>query len=519
MDRDVPEAAVSPAAVAGFLDRLDAWAARTPDAVALSEPGTDITYAELGELISAAAAQLARAGMKPADRVALVADNSSAYLVCAFAVWKAGGVLATVYPSLASDELTHCLGSADPVLVVADERVSGAVRRAAPAGIPVIGLDLRLTVEHVGPATEATPAEVAGELALLCFTSGSTSAPKAVMHSLAGLTAAATAFADVWHMSRDDSTIVCLPMAWAFGLVTTSMTTLLCGGTVLPLARTRPELLIAAIAERKATFLAGVTTMFTKLVEYLGGLPELPDLSSLRLCVSGGEPRNERSFGIWQSMTGIAVHDNYAASECFPVVTYDPLADPVPRLGSSGTVIEGAHMRIVDPDGREVEPGRAGEALWRGPALMLGYWRNPELTADALTADGWYRTSDLVRVDAEGYVYVEGRLSSMIIRGGSNVSPAEVETVLAAHASVRQVAVIGVDDDLYGQQVVAVVVPVDSNRFDADDLLAHCRAQLAGYKVPTRVVCVADELPRHPATGKVDRKRLTGRVQTSRSTS
>lgn len=510
---------MSDAPAAGFLDRLDAWAARTPDALALSERGAEISYAELVELVAAAAEKMARAGVKPSDRVALVADNSAAYLVCAFAVWKAGGVLATVYPSLGATELTYCLDSADPVLVIADRRVGEAVRQAAPVGVPVVDLELRPAVEKVAAAAEPTPPAVAGDLALLCFTSGSTNVPKAVMHSLAGLTAAATAFAEVWHLGRDDRTVVCLPMAWAFGLVTTSMTTLLSGGTVLPLARTRPELLTAAITERKATFLAGVTTMFTKLVEYLGALPELPDLSSLRLCVSGGEPRNERSFGIWREMTGTAVHDNYAASECFPVVTYDPQADPVPRPRSSGKVVAGARMRIVGSDGREVEPGQAGEALWQGPALMLGYWKNPELTAEALTVDGWYRTSDLVRVDGEGYVHVEGRLSSMIIRGGSNVSPAEVESVLTAHDSVRQVAVVGLDDDLYGQQVVAVVVPRDGGRFDTEALLAHCRDQLAGYKVPTRVVCVAEELPLHPATGKVDRKRLADRLETSGSTS
>jgi long-chain acyl-CoA synthetase len=510
----VPEAAVTD----GFLDCLDHWARRRPGAVALSDQNRDISYAELVELIASTARELTRAGLKPADRVALVADNSVAYLVSAFAVWRAGGVLATVYPSLGAAELAHCLDSADPVLIVADERVRDAVRLAAPADVPVALLGLRLSVDKVAAGRQPTPVGLAGNLALLCFTSGSTDVPKAVMHSLAGLTAAARTFADVWHIGPRDKTIVCLPMAWAFGLVTTSMTTLFSGGTVLPLARTRPEALIAAIAEQKATFLAGVTTIFTKLVDHLGSLPGLPDTSSLRLCISGGEPRNERTFAAWQTMTGIPVHDNYAASECFPVVTYDPQADPVPRHRSSGRVVPGARMRIVDPDGREVEPGQSGEALWQGPAQLLGYWKNPELTAKVLTADGWYRTSDLVRVDAEGYVYVEGRLSDMIIRGGSNVSPAEVETVLAAHATVRRAAVVGVDDEVYGQQVVAIVVPQHSDGFDAEALLAYCRSRLAGYKVPSRVV-LARDLPLHPATGKVDRKRLSADLRATGSSS
>ncbi|MBA6440763.1 class I adenylate-forming enzyme family protein [Streptomyces sp. GMR22] len=499
----------------GFLRRLGHWARTTPDAVAVSEDGLSIGYAEFRELITAAADRLTRAGLRPADRVALVGNNSAAYLVNAFAVWEAGGVLATIYPSLGTAELTYCLDSADPVLVIADERVDEAVRAHAPAGVPVVGLGLRPTVGKVATGRQAPPTELAGELALLCFTSGSTSVPKAVMHSLDGLTAAAATFARVWHITPEDRTIVCLPMAWAFGLVTTSMTTLLSGGTVLPLARTRPEALVCAIAEDKATFLAGVTTVFTKLVEHLAALPRLPDTSSLRLCVSGGEPRNEKSFARWQEMTHVPVHDNYAASECFPVITYDPVSDPVPRYRSSGRVVSGARMRIVDGDGHDVAPGQAGEALWQGPAQMLGYWKNPEQTAKALTADGWYRTSDLVRVDEGGYVYVEGRLSDMIIRGGSNVSPSEVEAVLAAHASVRQIAVVGIDDEIYGQQVVAVVYPQDPDTFDGDALLAYGRTRLAGYKVPTRVVCVGEELPLHPATDKVDRKRLAGRLTTA----
>jgi long-chain acyl-CoA synthetase len=290
------------------------------------------------------------------------------------------------------------------------------------------------------------------------------------------------------------------------------MTTLLAGGTVLPLARTKPELLVDTMAEEGATFLAGVTTIFAKLVEYLRGLAQVPHLSTLRLCISGGEPRNERVFDGWAELTSCAVHDNFAASECFPVITYDPIEDPVPVPRSAGKVIEGAGMRVIDPaTGRDVRPGTPGEALWRGPALFAGYWRDPDATAKALTDDGWYRTSDLVRVDERGYVFVEGRLSDMIIRGGSNVSPSEVEAVVRAHADVRDVAVVGVPDATYGQAVVAVVVAADVERFDSARVAAWCRTQLAGYKVPTSFVTV-DALPLNPATGKVDRRTIVAQL-------
>ena len=342
-------------------------------------------------------------------------------------------------------------------------------------------------------------------LALICFTSGSTARPKAVMHRHAGLLGAAAAYARVWHLGPDDATLVCLPMAWAFGLVTTSMAALLTGGRVVALARAEPEAMLGAMADHSVTFFAGVTTMFGKLVQHLDTRDgPRPDLSRLRLCISGGEPRNEVAFSRWQQLTGCPVHDVYAASECFPVVTYDPFEDPQPRPGSAGRVVAEAALRLVDPEGQDVPAGATGEAWTRGPALLVGYWRDPGLTAQVLTPDGWYRTGDLARIDDDGYVHVVGRVSTMIIRGGSNVSPAEVEAVLRDHPDVREAAVVGLPDAQYGEEVAAAVVLELAAVLDAAALRAHCAAVLAGYKVPSRVVEV-EQLPRNPHTGKVQR--------------
>lgn len=168
-------------------------------------------------------------------------------------------------------------------------------------------------------------------------------------------------------------------------------------------------------------------------------------------------------------------------------------------------------MRVLDPAGEEVRPGEVGEAFWRGPAQFVGYWNDEEATKKAITPDGWYRTNDLVRVDPEGYVFVEGRLSDMIIRGGSNVSPGEVETVLRQHPTVEDAAVVGLPDPKLGQRVVAAVVPAARADLDPVALIEHCRAQLAGYKVPSEIVTL-DELPISSSTGKVDRKRVVALI-------
>jgi long-chain acyl-CoA synthetase len=274
------------------------------------------------------------------------------------------------------------------------------------------------------------------------------------------------------------------------------MATLSAGGRVVLSARSDPRLLLERFVAHGVTFFAGVTTMFVRMVEAMEHDQALTNPHSLRLCISGGEPRNEAAFARWHELTGCPVHDVYAASECFPVVTYDPTVDPVPRPGSAGRVVPEAQMRIVD----------GGEALVRGPALMRGYWDDPAMTASALTPDGWYRTGDLVELDGEGYVRVLGRLSDVIIRAGANVSPAEVEAVLLAHSHVGEAGVVGLPDPVNGEEVVAAVVPhTDVGSVDIAALDAHCAASLAGYKRP-RIVIV-DELPRN-ATGKVNRRQL-----------
>ena len=293
------------------------------------------------------AAQLVGAGVRPADRVVLVADNSADPPRRGL---RGGG------PRRARDHLPVVDGGGAGLRHRA--RRAGGRRPArgwrngpprpvgrwldgtgALAGLPggpVAGGPVAAgPVAGVAAGGGSGPALIDPDaLALICFTSGSTARPKAVMHRHAGLLGAAAAYARVWHLGPDDATLVCLPMAWAFGLVTTSMAALLAGGRVVALARAEPEAMLGAMADHGVTFFAGVTTMFGKLVQHLDTRDgPRPDLSLLRLCISGGEPRNEAAFSRWQQLTGCPVHDVYAASECFPVVTYDPFEDPQPRPG------------------------------------------------------------------------------------------------------------------------------------------------------------------------------------------
>jgi long-chain acyl-CoA synthetase len=391
--------------------------------------------------------------------------------------------------------------------VVSGSNILAKVTAAVGAsGVPVVELtdaDVTGRSAHHARLT-STPIDPAAT-ALICYTSGSTSRPKAVMHTHAGLLAAARSYARVWHIGVADTTLVALPLAWAFGLVTTSMATLVAGGRVLLLRRGDPDGMLQAFVDHRATFFAGVTTMYVKMVGVLEADPARVRPSDLRLCISGGEPRNDAAFARWRELTGCPVHDVYAASEAFPLVTYDPLDDPEPVPGAAGRVVADAALRVVDAGGADVAAGEPGEAWARSPAQMTGYWHDSDLTAKVLTRDGWYRTGDLVTVDNQGYVRVVGRLSDLIIRGGSNVSPAEVEAALVAHPDVHEAAVTGVPDPDYGEQVVAAVVLAPTASSDPDALRAHCAVSLARYKVPARIV-VVDRLPRNINTGKVQRR-------------
>jgi long-chain acyl-CoA synthetase len=485
----------------------------SPDALAVADADATLrlSYRELDERVARLARRIAGHELGPQARVALIGDNSAAHLMAALAIWRAGATLVTIYSSSTDAELEYALGHSQPSLVIAAPSVVAKVRRAIDGWrAPVVELTdvgdvLGLPDEH-GDA--ALPEVDPDAPALICYTSGSTSTPKAVVHSHGGLASAAAAYADVWHLGPADVTLVSLPLAWAFGLVTTSMATLTAGGTVVLLARSDPASLLRSFSQHEVTFFAGVTTVFVKMVEALEADASLPRPASLRLCISGGEPRNEAAFERWRQQTGCPVHDVYAASECFPVVTYDPMRDPEPYPGVAGRVVPGAAMRVVD-----------GEAWVRGPALMLGYLDDPELTASVLTSDGWYRTGDLVEVDSEGYVSVIGRLSDVIIRGGANVSPAEVEAVLVRHAAVREAAVVGLPDPVYGEQVAAaVVLEPEAETLDIAELLDHCTALLAAYKRPT-VFVVVPELPRNTNTGKVQRRQVAALVAQQLATS
>lgn len=501
--------------VSTYWEYLAEVARKRPDAPALVDDERSYTYADVVRLVRERADRLRRAGVRDHDRVALVAENSADYAIAAFAIWSAGAVLVTVYPSTPPVDLGVTLRDADPVLVLTDSRTEPSVQESmvdVPDRFSTVDLTLQ-SADSVSVVPAApTPPELRGRLHMICYSSGTTSRPKAIMLSEQGLFNGARTYAEVWHLGPDDVSLVSLPMAWLYGLNTTTMSTLLAGGTAVCLRRARPESVARAIAAHRVTVMTAVTTILNKLVAYLEQSEQVPDLTSLRLVVSGGEPRNESAFDRLGEFTDVPVHDTYCASENYPLITYDPVRDPLPRPGAAGRLVPRSELRVVADDGMDVTPGETGEAWSRGAGLFLGYWNDAAATAASLTEDGWYRTGDLIREDDDGYVHVVGRKSDMIIRGGSNVSPAEVEQILLKHPSVAEAAVVGMPDPVYGEEVVAVIVPASGAPVDMDELKSFVAASAAGFKVPT-FLKIVEQLPHNETTHKVNRRTVKRQLE------
>lgn len=480
------------------------------DRVALVFGERSITYGELMSESDELASAMRAAGVTRGDRVVVMAGNRPEYLVAALAIWQAGGIVCTVYRSFQSDELAYVVANARPRLALVEYDRASDVRAVAdrssePFDVwPIDGSGIRVPAHDGAP--EPAAALRPSDPAVLCYTSGTTAHPKPVLQSHGALTGGVRLYERLWHIDEDDKVLVSQPLAWLCGLISLSVMTLGAGGTVVLQPRFSPGAVFDAIERLGATVLPGVTTMFVKLVAYAAALGREPDCSTLRFCTSSGEPRNEPAFAAWQRLSGCPVYDVYGASECFPVATYDPVADPQPRPGSAGRLVPGAELRLVAEDGSEAGPGEVGEGYTRGNALMLGYWGEPELTRGAIDAEGWYRTSDFLRVDDDGYLYVMGRVSDMIVRGGANISPVEIEAVLAEHPDIDHAAVVGLPDPEYGQRIAAAVTLAPGARLSEEAMRALCAARLAPYKVPAEIRAVG-ELPRN-VVGKVQRREV-----------
>jgi long-chain acyl-CoA synthetase len=492
--------------VANLASNLVRSAALRADKVAVRVGTASTTYGELDRASSHVAGMLAERGVQPGDPVGIMLPNVAEFPMIYYGVLRAGGVVVPMNPLLKAREVAYYLGDSGARLMFAwhgfaDEARGGAER----VGSEVIVVDPATFSELAAAAKpdERVAERDADDLAVILYTSGTTGTPKGAELTHANLVRNAEVLcADLIGLTPDDVIFGGLPLFHSFGQTCALNAAMASGACVTLLPRFAPDHALRIIAEHRVTVFEGVPTMYVALL----GHPDRAgyDVSALRVCVSGGAALPVEVLRGFEEAFGCLVLEGYGLSETSPVASFNH-PDRERKPGSIGTPIRGVEMRVVDKEGEEVEQGEIGEIAIRGHNVMRGYWRKPEETAKAIP-DGWFRTGDLGRVDKDGYFEIVDRKKDMIIRGGYNVYPREIEEVLYEHPAVAEAAVIGLPHPALGEEVGAAVVVKPGAEVTGEDLRDHVKAQVAAYKYP-RAVWLVDALPKGP-TGKILKREI-----------
>ena len=446
-----------------------------PGAVLLETlDGRTLTYGEADRRTAALAHALVGAGVRRGDRVALQVEKSVDAVLLYLACLRAGAALLPLNPAYTADEVAYFLDDAEPALFLDGDGLAALVADGGPETFDDV---------PVGP----------DDLAALLYTSGTTGRPKGAMLTHRNLASNAEVLASIWGFRAGDVLLHALPVFHVHGLFIALHCVLARGTSMVFLPRFDVDQVLAALP--RATVFMGVPTYYTRLLD--DARLDRAACAGMRLFVSGSAPLLATTHEAFRARTGHAIVERYGMTET-AVIASTPL-DGDRRPGTVGLPIPGVDVRIAADEVVEV----------RGPNVFAGYWRRPELAATEVTADGWFRTGDLGRFDPDGYLRLVGRAKDLVISGGLNVYPGEVEDVVDAIDGVLESAVIGVPDPDLGEQVVAVVVAVPGRVLDAGVVRASARERLAGFKVPKRVE-VVDALPRN-AMGKVEKAELRRR--------
>jgi long-chain acyl-CoA synthetase len=485
---------------------LERTAADQPDRPAIRLDDFVLSYAELREAAGRMSTLLAEAGVEPGDRVGIMLPNVPAFPIAFFGALAAGAVVVPMNPLFKSREIAYYLSDSGAKVLIAWHTAAGeAAKGAADAGVQVLvaeTADLAELIAEHAPATEVS--DRGGEDdAVILYTSGTTGQPKGAQLTHNNMTRnAEVVVRTLLRNSPDDVTMGCLPLFHVFGLTCGLNATVAAGGTLTLLPRFDGGKALEIIQRDQVTIFEGVPTMYAAMLHCPDGDPA--QTATLRTCISGGASLPLEILREFEEKFGCVILEGYGLSETSPVASFN-LPDRERKPGSIGVPVEGVQMRLVDEQGQPSPEGEIGEIAIKGHNVMKGYLGKPEATAEAIT-DGWFRTGDLAKVDEDGFFYIVDRKKDLIIRGGYNVYPREIEEVLHEHPAVAEVAVIGIPHPDLGEEIgAAVALKPDSSATPAE-LRAFAREKVAAYKYP-RQVWLVDALPKGP-TGKILRREV-----------
>ncbi|HEX5927830.1 MAG TPA: long-chain fatty acid--CoA ligase [Solirubrobacterales bacterium] len=481
-------------------------AARVPDNPAVRLGGAELSYAELDERSGRLAALLRAKGMEPGDRVGVMLPNVLEFPIAYYGVLRAGGVVVPMNVLLKRREIAFYLEDSGSKLLLAWHGFAEEARSGAEeAGAELIEVEPQsfaaLLAGHEPVTGLADTAE--DDTAVILYTSGTTGKPKGAelthhnLHRNADVSSRTTC-----EIEAGDVVFGGLPLFHSFGQTVSMNASLMVGATLTLVPKFDPAEALETIQRDRVTHFYGVPTMYGALLHH----PERGsyDTSTLRQCITGGASMPVEVLRGFEEAFGAIVLEGYGLSETSPVSSSNhPGMERKP--GSIGTPLEGVEMKVVDEDDNEVAQGEVGEIVIRGHNIMKGYWQRPDATAEAMRG-GWFHSGDMARTDEEGYFYIVDRKKDLIIRGGYNVYPREVEEVLYEHPKVREAAVLGVPHDEWGEEIGAAVVLHEGEQLAPEEVSAYVKERIAAYKYP-RIVWFLDELPKGP-TGKILKREI-----------
>ena len=473
-------------------------AAEHADRIALrTATGATTTYAELDDRSARAAGLLVEAGILPGDRVAVMLPNVPEFAITYFGALRVGAVVVPMNPLLKAREIAHYLGNSGAKLIFVFPGAADEVRAGAPEGCRVVVVDETFAA-RLAAATPVT--EVAdrseSDTGVILYTSGTTGLPKGAELTHKNLVSNARLMhGDIVEMRKEDIVFGGLPLFHVFGQTCGLNAALLCGASIALLPRFEVAAAEALIRDHGITIIEAVPTMFTALAQSTGG-----PVASLRIAASGGAALPVEVLQRFEEAWGCPILEGYGLSETSPVASFNHMGRPR-KVGSVGQAAHGVEIAILSDEGTPVGTDEIGEIAIRGDNVMTGYWDAPDATAAAIRPDGWFLSGDIGRMDEEGDVFIVDRKKDLIIRGGYNVYPREIEEVFYEHPDVLEVAVVGIPHETHGEEVGAAVVLKAGASTTEAELKTYLRERVAAYKYP-RVVWLLPELPKG-STGKI----------------
>jgi long-chain acyl-CoA synthetase len=480
-------------------------AERDSSAPALKLDDTVLSYGALERASQHIAGLLAARGVRAGDRVALMLPNVPYFPVCYYGILRTGAVVVPMNVLGKRREVTFYLKDSGAKLLFvwtdfAQEGEPGAAD-ADSEWVTIVPGEFEKVLAEATPSEEMVDREP-DDTAVILYTSGTTGTPKGAELTHENLRRNCQIAVDLFDLGADAVTLGALPLFHSFGQTCGMNATALSGGTLTLIPRFDPDKALEIIERDAVNVFEGVPTMYTGMLHAPGR--ERFEHSSLRLCVSGGSAMPVELLRDFEEAFAAKILEGYGLSETSPVASFNH-PDKERKPGSIGTPVAGVEMRVVDEDGKELPQGEVGEIVIRGHNVMKGYWQRPEATEEAIR-DGWFHTGDMARVDEDGYFFIVDRKKDMIIRGGFNVYPREIEEVLYEHPAVREAAVLGIPDDRYGEEVAAAVALKEGASATPEELREFVKGNVAAYKYPRRIWLV-DELPKGP-TGKILKREI-----------